>query len=227
MRATKYFKAKDLLDLESALFTDNHNFKYCLIQESQKYFYIGESVHVANVFQRIRSVLMNNQLDLVAHNLQKTVRSTNLADWVIAVFKNPELDDSYIIKQLEGFTQLHKAKRYEVHGKENIKVFLVEHNRYRVQTYLSSAIDLTEGQFNSRAKRLMRLRSARFKDTILGANQQQQYLAVVNAALHSGTGDWIVTEVEVKPEVVGDISQWVRSRNEAFNDLFHREYLTK
>ena len=34
--------------------------------------------------------------------LQKTVRSTNLADWVIAVFKNPELDDSYIIKQLEG-----------------------------------------------------------------------------------------------------------------------------
>lgn len=225
MRATKYFKAKDLLDLESALFTDHHNFKYCLIQESQKYFYIGESVHVANVFQRIRSVLMNNHLDLVAHNLQKTVRSTNMADWVIAVFKNPELDDNYIIKQLEGFTQLHKAKRYEVHGKENIRVFLVEHKRYRVQTYLSSAIDLTEGQFNSRAKRLMRLRAARFKDANLKGKDLERYTLVANAALHSGTGDWIITEVEVKPEVIGDIPQWVRSKNEAFNGLYHREFL--
>lgn len=227
MRATKYFKAKDLLDLEAALFTDHHNFKYCLIQESQKYFYIGESVHVANVFQRIRSVLLNNQLDLVAHNLQKTVRSTNMADWVIAVFKNPDTPDGYIINQLPGFTQLHKAKRYEVHGKENIRVYLVEHKRYKVQTYLSSAVELTEGQFNSRAKKFMKLRAARFMDADLKGKELERYTSVANAALHSGTGEWIITEVDVKPEVVGDIPQWVRTKNEAFNNLAYREKLTK
>lgn len=227
MRAQKYFDKKELLDLENALFSNAQNFKYCLIQESQKYYYIGESVHVANVFQRIRSVLMNNQLDLVAHNLQKTVRSTNLADWVIAVFKNPDISDSYIINRLAGFTQLHKAKRYEVHGKENIRVFLVEHIRYKVQTYLSSAIDLNESQFNSRAKKSMKLRAARFKDIALKGKDLERYTAVANAALHSGTGEWIITEVTVKPEVVGDIPQWVRTRNEAFNDLSYCECLSK
>lgn len=227
MRATKYFKAKDLLDLESALFTDFHKFKYCLIQESQKYFYIGESVHVANVFQRIRSVLMNNQLDLVAHNLQKTVRSTNMSDWVIAVFKDPDLNDNYIKSQLAGFTQLHKAKRYEVHGKENIRVFLVEHIRYKVQTYLSSAVDLTEGQFNSRAKKFLKLRAARFKDADLKGKELERYTAVANAALHSGTGEWAIYEIEIDRSEIRDIPLYVRSRNEAFNNLSHREKLPK
>ena len=144
MDVRKLFNPSDLMDLESALFSSSQNeVKYCLIQKSQKYFYISTTVHVSNVIKRMRAMLFNTELDVAAYNLQKTVRATNLADWTIVVFKDKYFEDHLIKRALHGYTQLHKASRYEVHAKENIKVYLLEHRRYGVQTYMSSAIELT------------------------------------------------------------------------------------
>lgn len=223
MNAADFFKPADLLDLEKALFTESKEvMKYCLIQKSQKYFYIGTTVHVSNVIKRIRSVLFNVELDVVAHNLQKTVRATNLADWTIAVFKDPDFPDHYIRSKMQGYTELHKASRYEVHAMENIKVYLLEHRRYGVQTYMSSAIDLTETQFNSRARKMLRTRSEYFKDMDLIGKYKDLYADVAKAALHSGTGDWIIKEVSLPGVAMSDIPVWVRNKNELFLDLSYR-----
>lgn len=225
MKTSDLFNPNDILDLENALFSGSEQeVKYCLIQKSQKYFYISTTVHISNVLKRMRAMLFNTDLDVAAYNLQKTVRATNLADWTIVVFKNKNFDDHVIKHALHGYTQLHKASRYEVHGKENIKVYLLEHRRYGVQLYLSTAIELTDTQFNSRAKNALKTRSAHFKDKVLNATQKELYAKVNAAALHSGTGDWKIVEVDIPLLRKDDVPSFIRDCNKKFLDLSYRVY---
>lgn len=199
MKAEKYFHISQLKNIENALFDDSkEKIRYCLILDSQKFFYIGDSSHITNIVKRMRTTIMNLDSDQMAHNLKKTVRATSMSDWILALPED-DLTDATIVNQLlkKGFVQLHKAKRYEVHGVEDIKCYFLQHRRYKeAQLYMSSVVNLTESLANTRAKKVMRTRSSKYIDKKLTAREREVIISLQNAALHSGTGDWIIAEVE-------------------------------
>lgn len=210
----------DLISVEQALFSLQNKIKYCLIQTSQKYYYISESNSIAGVISRIRSVARNDEVNATAYALQKTVRATNLADWRIIIFADVDLPDGYIEDKLRGYTRIHKAKRYEVHAKADAMGYYVRHSRTGVELYMTVAGDPDDGIINSRAKRLIRDRIKRHESrTNLKSAEKSALILLMRAAIHAARGEWSYTEIPLSDEDKQNPAGWTSAKNKRFENL--------
>lgn len=226
MRAAKYFPKNSLSSLEDVLFADSdttNKIKYCLIHETRKVYYIGTSTNIAGLVSRLRSSVLKAENILLAHHLQENAKTTNMSDWVIALFSE-ELDDHEITKHLQGFERLEKASRYEVHPVEDAKLYLLEHKRYGAQVYISSSRELTASLANSRAKAALSRRTINYTYDLdrMPSALKSVYIRVFHAAEHSSTGDWNIKEIPMLEHKGKAISRYVAELNERFLDLTFR-----
>ena len=89
MRALKYFKHQELIDLESLLFDNGQlprQILYALINEHQKCYYISSTVNTAGLIARLRTAVMKAEYKVMATYVQNTASVSNMSDWVLAVF---------------------------------------------------------------------------------------------------------------------------------------------
>ncbi len=148
MRASKYFPNNELLSLEFALFTDlvqeNTKYQYCLINESARCFYIGESVSVASIIARLRLLVKGAAYPLLAHQVQGSAMTSQMADWVLAVFKPGEdMVGIANIMENKGFEQYQREAPYGANSIESIQLYSATHRPRGYQFYFTSVKEPT------------------------------------------------------------------------------------
>lgn len=134
MRAQKYFPENVLINIEEALMDDcttSVKFKYCLIDDASGSYYLGETIAIVGIYQRLRSIIVNKaDYRVMAHNVQQLVLTSNMSSWAVAVFQE-HITEAYIhevMKQV-GYNQLHRETPYGVNDVSNIRIYTAKHVR--------------------------------------------------------------------------------------------------
>lgn len=199
MRAAKYFDSKMLLSLEDVLFHDivqeNTRYQYCLINESMKTFYISDSVSVAGVIAKLRLIVKGADYPLIAHQVQGLASTSNMVDWVMAVFSHGTRTDQVVdVMEGFGFARQYRENPYGVNGIENIAVYRAFCARDNISVYFTSVNKVTNKRCMEAVKRILNrhldIISAQGRGKFAAASQ-----AITRRIEHTHQAEWVVKEI--------------------------------
>ena len=200
MRASKYFDNKILLSLEDVLFQDivqeNTRYSYCLINEAMKTFYISESVAVAGVIARLRLIVKGATYPLIAHHVQGLAETSNMVDWVMAVFKPKVSMDDVVAKMKKlGYEQQFRETPYGVNGVENIRVYCATFKRGKLHVFFTS-VNEPGAKVNMEPVRRVLGNHIAVIEAQARAKFKKPAAALVTIREHTHNGEWTVNEVD-------------------------------